>query len=161
MNFLIQRAVTGDYEIIKSILNESDLIHLQALPEIFKDPKGNSWDKDYVISLINNLNSDIFLAKDEKKIVGVMVLIVKSSQNLAILKTRQFVALDCISIKEQYQNRGIGKMLLKKMEDWAYEKGIFQIELNVYEFNYNAIRLYKNLGFRTYSRRMIKILKHD
>src|ERR1035437_1945332 len=161
MNFLIQRAVTGDYEIIKSILNESDLIHLQALPEIFKDPKGNSWDKDYVISLINNLNSDIFLAKDEKKVVGVMVLIVKSSQNLAILKTRQFVALDCISIKEQYQNKGIGKMLLKKMEDWAYEKGIFQIELNVYEFNYNAIRLCKNLGFRTYSRRMIKILKHD
>jgi ribosomal protein S18 acetylase RimI-like enzyme len=161
LNITIHKAIVIDYEIIKTILDENDSFHQQFLPEIFQDPKGKSWNKEYVISIINNTDSDILLAKVNDKVVGVMVLIIKSNQDLAILKPRKFVALDSIAVTREFQNKGIGKLLLKRMEEWAYEKKIDQIELNVYEFNYNVIRLYESLGFRTYSRRMIKTLNNE
>lgn len=161
MNISIRKAIEKDYKNIKLVLDESDSIHLKELPLIFKDPEGKSWKKEYVIGLVKNPESDIFLAEVDSEVVGVMVLIIKTCQDLAILKPRKFVALDSISVAFEYQNMGIGKLLLKKMEEWALEKKINQIELNVYEFNYNVIRLYESLGFRTYSRRMIKILNNE
>jgi diamine N-acetyltransferase len=161
MKINYRKAEITDYKDIKLILDESDDFHRVFLPSIFQDPHGNSWREDYVNKIITGEDSVIYLATDNNQIIGAMVLLVKVNQPLAILKERRFVMLDCISIKKEYQNRAIGKDLLSLMEVWAVGKGISEIELNVYEFNRNAIRLYEKLGFTTYSRRMHKSLIND
>jgi diamine N-acetyltransferase len=47
---------------------------------------------------------------------------------------------------------------MDEMHAWAVAQGAASIELNVYEFNQNAIRFYQNLGFQTFSRKMRKKL---
>jgi ribosomal protein S18 acetylase RimI-like enzyme len=158
MSIMIRKAVKTDYEQLKSVLDESDNFHLQYMPYFFQDPEGDSWKQDYILKLIENEGSIIYLAIDDNNVVGAMVLIIKTNQELAILKRRTFVMLDIISIKKEYQNKGIGKKLLFWMENWANENRINELELNVYEFNSNAIKMYEKLGFITYSRRMHKHL---
>jgi ribosomal protein S18 acetylase RimI-like enzyme len=44
-------------------------------------------------------------------------------------------------------------------QEWAIARGATAIELNVYEFNEAAQAFYRQLGYATLSRRMIKNLK--
>jgi ribosomal protein S18 acetylase RimI-like enzyme len=42
--------------------------------------------------------------------------------------------------------------------EWAVTKGVDSIELNVWEFNQEAIEFYKTLGYESASRKMNKRL---
>ncbi len=47
---------------------------------------------------------------------------------------------------------------METVHNWAVSKGATAIELMVFEFNQNAIAFYRDLGYDTLSRRMVKPL---
>lgn len=51
-------------------------------------------------------------------------------------------------IHPQYQRRGIGRVLLGFADDYAREKGMKTIRLDVYEGNTAAISMYEQCGYR-------------
>ena len=53
-----------------------------------------------------------------------------------------------ISVLKEYWGRGIATTLLEKLISWAKEKGIKKINLDVFENNERAIKLYKKFGFK-------------
>lgn len=55
--------------------------------------------------------------------------------------------LDLIGVEEKYRKMGIGKKLVEKMFISLRVKNVKRIFLEVYEKNYNAIKLYENNGF--------------
>jgi len=55
-----------------------------------------------------------------------------------------------------YRRRGIGRALVRAAEDWAAQRGITVLQLNVYEFNDAAARLYEAEGFETVYRGMAR-----
>jgi len=62
-------------------------------------------------------------------------------------------------VKSGFQNHGIGRILMDKMQEWATAKGATSIELHVYEFNETAVSFYERLGYQTFSRKMSKEIK--
>lgn len=59
-----------------------------------------------------------------------------------------------VSVKKEYRNDGIGRILMNALIDETKNriKGIRQIILTVFGPNENAINLYSSLGFREYGR---------
>ncbi len=56
-----------------------------------------------------------------------------------------------ISVRKGYWNLGIGKIMMEKLIGFAKDNVyIEQIDLNVRSDNENAIKLYKNFGFKKY-----------
>ena len=53
-----------------------------------------------------------------------------------------------ISVLKEYWGRGIATALLEKLISWAKEKGIKKINLDVFENNERAIKLYEKFGFK-------------
>ena len=54
-----------------------------------------------------------------------------------------------VFIKKKWSGKGIGKILVNGMLDWAKENPVIRkISLYVFSTNKNAIALYKKLGFR-------------
>ncbi|WP_459930241.1 GNAT family N-acetyltransferase [Desulfosporosinus burensis] len=51
------------------------------------------------------------------------------------MKKREWIQLDGIAVKGEYQNHNIGSLLLNKVVEWAKSKEINRIELKVYAFN--------------------------
>jgi ribosomal protein S18 acetylase RimI-like enzyme len=80
---------------------------------------------------------------------------------MPVFVPRHYAIVDGIVVKSGFRNRGIGKMLMDKMQEWAIAKGATSVELNVYEFNRTAISFYEKLGYRTLSRKMSKELTMD
>ena len=62
--------------------------------------------------------------------------------------------IEDICVDKNYQKQGIGKELFKSIKDFAKDNECNEIELNVWEFNKNAISFYEHLGFKT-SRRIM------
>jgi len=61
---------------------------------------------------------------------------------------KSFAYLDDIFIKKDFRKQGYGKKLVKHFMEIAKEKGIKKMGLGVRVENKNAIKLYRELGFK-------------
>jgi ribosomal protein S18 acetylase RimI-like enzyme len=50
--------------------------------------------------------------------------------------------------KPEYRGRGINKMIIERLNDWAKSKKLKEVRLDVYSDNESAIRAYKKAGFK-------------
>lgn len=54
-----------------------------------------------------------------------------------------------VSVQKKYWHQGIGRKMMEKLIEHAKELGFVNLlELYVYEFNENAVKLYEKLGFQ-------------
>lgn len=97
--------------------------------------------KDFIYSLI---------AYSSNEPVGYVVLIVRNYDNPLFCKDHMSIYIDQMCVIEEYRNKGVGKMLMKKIKEFTQTKGIKRIELSVWADNVNAIKFYERMGFTNY-----------
>lgn len=161
MEISVRKATAEDYNSFCELFNEIDALHRDNLPHIFQKPSGAAREQDYYLGLVADENVALFVAEVEKKLVGFVHAIVRDAPAILIFVPRRYAIVDSIVVKSGYQNNGIGRILMNKMQEWAIAKGATSIELNVYEFNETAISFYERLGYQTFSRKMNKELQKD
>jgi len=54
-----------------------------------------------------------------------------------------------LCVNPEYQNKGIGRQTMLRIENEARKMGVTSIRLDTFSENPYALKLYKNLGFRT------------
>jgi ribosomal protein S18 acetylase RimI-like enzyme len=158
MTISVRKATTNDYNILCELFDEIDALHRDNLPHIFQKPSGSVREQEYYSGLIADEDVGLFVAEAGKKLVGFVHAIVRDTPAFPVFVPRRYAVVDGIVVKSEFQNRGTGRMLMDKMQEWAITKGAASIELNVYEFNETAISFYERLGFQTFSRKMRKEL---
>jgi len=140
------------------LFDEADAPHRENLPRVFRRPRGAVRDIDYVLGLIANEAVGFFVAQVGDRLVGLICVMIKESPEIPILVPRRYAVVDSVVVKEEFRRAGIGRALMEKAHEWAVAEGTDSIELNVWEFNRDAIEFYKALGYETASRRMSKWL---
>ena len=88
----------------------------------------------------------VFVAEDEGRIVGLIVLIAEDERAL----------LDNVAIHPDAQRRGLGRRLIQLAEDEARRLGFNAIELYTHELMTENQALYARLGYREFDRRTEK-----
>lgn len=101
--------------------------------ECFSSP----WSENQIEEEINNIKAIFLTAKTDSTVCGYV-----SGQ----LILDEFY-ISNIAVKDQYRNKGLGTLLLKKLIQILYEKSCSLVTLEVRESNFTARRLYENLGF--------------
>ncbi|MEH2404943.1 GNAT family N-acetyltransferase [Nostoc sp.] len=61
----------------------------------------------------------------------------------------------------EYRRQGIGRALMRYVENWAIQRGDRQIGLQVFQSNKPALNLYNQLGYQTQSLWMVKFLSAE
>ena len=163
MQISLRKATVDDYNNLCELFDEIDSLHRDNLPHRFKKANGPSREQDYYSGLIADENVGFFVAEMGDELVGFGRVIVSNTPAFPIMVPRHYAIVDSLVVKSGFQKRGIGQMLMEKMQEWAIAKGATSIELNVYEFNETAIAFYEGLGYQTFSRKMGKelISKHQ
>jgi len=161
MEISIRKATADDYNSLCKLFNEGDALHRENLPHIFQKPNGAAREKDYYLGLIADENVALLVAEAGGDLVGFVHAIVRDTPAIPVIVPRRYAIVDGIVVKSGFQNHGIGRILMDKMQEWATAKGATSIELNVYEFNETAISFYERLGYQTLSRKMSKEIKKD
>jgi ribosomal protein S18 acetylase RimI-like enzyme len=154
MEVTIRNATINDYEDLCIIYAELDELHRSNHPELFIKPDDYARAKEYITEIINDDSKVIFVAEVEAKLVGFAECYILKSSNFPVIKKREWVQLDNIAVKRNYQNYHIGSLLLKKVIEWSKSKEVNRIELKVYSFNNSAVEFYTNKGFQDLNKTM-------
>mgnify|MGYP001565573067 FL=1 len=145
MQFDITPAVWKDFgellRVQRRIMRETE--HLAVT---HKDPKSSTL---YALAkaILHRKRLHTFVAKDGGNIVGYISVI--SGKFLKVRGTAYLV----MGVLASHRGRGIGTGLLACAERFARTRGVHRMELEVFENNTNAVRLYEKLGFVAEGRR--------
>jgi len=95
-----------------------------------------------------------YIAEENKKIMGyVQGCIFK---NYPIFKIKKKGLIDCLFVKPEYRKKGIAKKLTNSLLRWFKTKKIKDFTLGTQARDKEAIKFWKNCGFREYNVRFQK-----
>ena len=159
MDFTIRKATDKDYDGLSKLYNELNTLHSNALPHIFITPSPTPQSLDYVRSIIEDKNAALFVAQSDGGIIGFIYAAIRESPDNPVSIKRSYVYIDDICVKQEYRRSSVGKTLMESVEQWALKKGIYQIELNVWDFNRRATAFFNSLGYTPSRHIMWKTVK--
>lgn len=117
--------------------------------------------RDYLQTILGDENCAIFVAVQAGEIIGTIHITIRQSPSFPIMVPRRFAVIENLIIVQAQRRSGVGTALMTHAHQWAADQGLTQIELNVWNFNEEAIRFYESLGYETASRRMWVTLQQD
>ena len=150
----IREARKEDRISIIPILMQSSKMHFKNRLDIFKD-KTESETEEEVKEILENNDIKMLVAENESlEICGVLICQIKSIENHKNLKDAKRLWIDDIVVTEKQRNKGIGRILIEEAQKIAQKNNCQRIELNVWNFNTDAIKFYEKLGMNTQRRVM-------
>lgn len=152
---------TQDASLLASLNRQVQNLHHQWYPHLFK-PFHEAQVSAFFSEMLQKQDVWAFVARVEKEVIGFSVVIQKNYPESPFKYAYSSLYLDQIGVLPHHQLSGVGKMLIKHMEDFAHEKGILQLETDHWSSNQNAAHFFKSQGFE-YSKLMASktLQKHE
>ncbi|NRD79859.1 GNAT family N-acetyltransferase [Bacillus sp. BRMEA1] len=153
--FTVRSATLKDFMGISNLKEQVQQLHIEGRPDLYADASASLEIATYE-TWLNSTDTKIFIVEDnDKEIIAYIILdIKKPADSNPILRERKILFIRSIGVSKTCRGQGIGKILIKKAFEYCKEIHAESVELNVLEFNENAIRFYEKLGFKTKSRQL-------
>jgi len=149
---IIRPAVPADYPAVGRLLLQISQLHARLRPDIFR-PASRKYDEAQYAGLLADPDSPILVAENGAgEVVGYAMCQVRESKGHAVTHDRRWLHLDDLCVDEACRGQGVGRLLMEGVKGLARERGLTQIELNVWECNGDALRFYERLEFATQRR---------
>jgi diamine N-acetyltransferase len=151
----IRPAVMGDYDQLCELFNEVDILHREARPDIFRKPDGPARSRERVSYLINGPTETILVAERSDRVLGLAVVLESPVSPHPLHVPRRVVEIVTVVVRQSARGQGIGSALIAASLEWAKQHGAEHVEISVYAFNEDALRLYTAAGFKTLLHRLM------
>ena len=150
---LIRIATPMDKPEINELRRQVKLLHDEGAPDFFAPgfPKELA---DYLDVIFMQENGEVVVAEADGKIVGFACLSYIERPASVFRRPLRYCDIDELCVDRQVRRQGVGRAMFDFIKARAAEKGFSRIELNMWEFNEDALRFYEAMGFRTYRRYM-------
>ncbi len=125
------------------LVSIDDLKRMRRMPEY-----GESYTERTLQNVAKN-NGNIYIAETKERIVGLVVGIIPEQTKEELLELVPFkrgVVLELI-VENGYRGKGVGTLLMEKIEDYFKQKGCSVSGVDVFPPNKNAYHLYCKLGY--------------
>ena len=112
---------------------------------------------DKTMDEVNKYNGKIFLAKDEEKVIGLIIgLINNEEESTYDFKAPKRGRITELVVSKNTRSSGVGTLLMEKMESHFKNVGCKGILLDVFAYNENAKKFYDNKGYFTRTEELMK-----
>ena len=95
---------------------------------------------------IDNPNAEVVVGTVNGKIIASGYALIKPAAPQFKYKT--YVHLGFMYVHPEYRGKGINRLLIKELTNWAKKQGVLEIRLQVYSENVAAVRAYEKAGFK-------------
>ena len=141
----IRKLIVSDYDMVVALYKELDEMHAQARPDFFTHrEKDEVYPKDAFVHNLAYPGSFDIGAFENKLLVGLVSATLWEESGM--VKGVKTVCLDNIYVLPAYRRKGIATKLFSEVELWAKEQGAIRLDLWTWDFNQNAIGMYKAMG---------------
>lgn len=154
----IRKAVFGDNEKLRPLLEQIALLHYKRRPDLFRST-APCYSADNFEEKLNDSDQYIYIAEsDNHKVIGYIFGMVIHYRNHPVYRDFDCFYIDNFCVDENRRSQGVGKMLLEKCSEQAKKLNCHHIDLGVWEFNADAIAFYKSCGMKAKAYKMELIL---
>lgn len=154
MNFSIREASEKDYKKIHELFREANVLRHKNRPHVFRGASGSEETKEFISGIIANKDAGFFVALKGHQVIGAILVLVRERSGNSIMVPRLYAWIGDLVVRKKFRRSGIDRSLVEKAHQWSLGKGVSQIELNVWEFNKEAIIFFRMLGYKTIRRTM-------
>lgn len=157
IDITIRKAREQDINAINKLLYEVHKVHSDARADLFKAGAKKYTDEE-LKNIIKNAKTPIFVAEKNNEILGYVFCIYQqfiNNNNMTDVKT---LYIDDLCVDELARGQHIGKILYDYVIEFARENGLYNVTLNVWADNKNALKFYEKLGLKIQKIGMEKIL---
>lgn len=153
---MIRLANVDDVVDISKLLLQIQKIHAELRPDLFKF-EGKKYDAVELERIISHKDkSPIFVYIDDDKIVGYAFCIIVNHFDAS--SDYKNLYIDDLCVNQNCRGKGIGTALYNYVLDYAKSIGCYNVTLNVWNGNDDALKFYKNVGMKVQKVCMEKIL---
>ena len=122
-----------------------EISKIRKMPRVMENILSNKDEEEELIKekIINRgKNPYWYVAEENGKVIGLGILM--NHGNLR----KKHVGVITLMVNSDYQNKGVGSLLMDKLINLSESLNIIRLELCVFRDNYKAINLYKKFGFK-------------
>ena len=132
---------------IRDIMIEDykEISKIRKMPRVMENILSNKDEEEELIKekIINRgKNQYWYVAEENGKVIGLGILM--NHGNLR----KKHVGVITLMVNSDYQNKGVGSLLMDKLINLSESLNIIRLELCVFRDNYKAINLYNKFGFK-------------
>ena len=149
----VRRARENELERVNELRMQVNALHVAGKPEVFK-PGFPEELRNYIYAIHKDPEQFITVAVKDGTICGFAVLHHINRPENPFMKERDFLDIDEFCVDEAFRRQGIASEMIAFIREFAKEKGFHRIELNMWEFNQDALAFYEAAGFQTFRRYM-------
>lgn len=146
MKIEIRRAQKKDCDALLRLLKEVLELHAKIRPDIFISGT-TKYRKEELFDIVSDPKTPVFVAEGEdgeiKGYAFCKILQPPFSTNMQKIKT---LFIDDLCVDENCRGEKVGKRLFEYVKEFAKDNGCYDVTLNVWAGNDNAIAFYKKMG---------------
>ena len=147
----IRFAEYDELERINELRRQVNDLHVKGKPEIFK-PGFPDELRDHIYTIFRDPRQRIAVCERGGRICAFAVLHHVTKEETPFMLERDFLDIDEFCVDESCRRQGVASAMIAFIRDWAKGEGFDRIELNMWEFNRDALAFYEAVGFSTYRR---------
>ena len=142
----VRFAQNKDIPAILKLLVQVDMVHHKGRPDIFKGP-ATKYNEDELRNIIGDTHTSVFVCEDENgAILGHAFCIHKQELNNSVLTDIKTLYIDDICVDEAARGKHVGSLLFESVSEYAKKEGFYNITLNVWSCNPDAVKFYESMG---------------
>ncbi len=149
----IRFAREDELEKVNVLRKQVNDLHVEGKPDVFK-PGFCRELQDFVHAIWQDKEQEIVVAEDDGQLCGFAVLHHINKPENPFMYERDFLDIDEFCVDREHRRQGVATKLVEFIKEYAREKGFKRLELNMWEFNQDALAFYEAAGFETYRRYM-------
>ncbi len=154
----IRRAEEKDMNGINKLLCQVLMVHHNGRPDLFKGNVKKYTDKE-LLEIIKNDTKPIFVGVDDNDtVLGYAFCVFQQHVEDNILTDIKTLYIDDLCVDEDSRGQHIGRQLYEYVLAFAKESGCYNVTLNVWSCNENAMKFYEKCGLVPQKIGMEKIL---
>lgn len=156
-DMIIRRAVESDIPVIDKLLFQVHKIHSDIRPDLFNKGTKKYTDEE-LKSIIADELTPVFVAEKDGMVSGYAFCIHQQHINDNNLTDIRTLYIDDLCVDEASRGMHVGRALYDHVISYARENGYYNVTLNVWAGNDNAMRFYESVGLKVQKVGMEKIL---
>lgn len=150
---IIRFAEYGELERVNELRKQVNELHVKGRPDIFK-PGFPEELEAHVYDIFRDPMQKIAVCEEDGVIRAFAVLHHIVKPETPFMFERELLDIDEFCVDESFRRRGAASEMISFIREYALKEGFAKVELNMWEFNKDALAFYEAAGFVTYRRYM-------
>ena len=144
----IRKAEEKDIPRLGELLLQVCRVHYEGRPDIFRD-SGRKYTDRELVQLLADENRPVLTAEDDAgQVLGYAFCVVQRHVGDGALCDGTTLYLDDLCVDANCRGQGVGKALYLAVLDLARELGCWNVTLNVWACNPDAMKFYERCGLK-------------